>query len=60
MTVATIGLWQGGIYYGIILVQPDIIGAEHSGERCPEYGLAVPLLDTAYRCITHRTPTLSL
>ena len=27
--------------YGIILLQPDIIGAEHSGERCPQYGLAV-------------------
>ena len=29
----------GCIYYGVILVQPDIISAEHSGERCPEYGL---------------------
>ena len=35
----TLLLWYvwfvgGGIYYGVILVQPDIIGAEHSGERC--------------------------
>ena len=41
----TLLLWYiwfvgGGIYYGIILTQPDIIGAEHSGERCPQYGLA--------------------
>jgi hypothetical protein len=47
----TLLLWYvwfvgGGIYYGIILVQPDIIGAEHSGERCPEYNLA-PLPSSA-------------
>jgi MFS family permease len=40
----TLLLWYvwlcgGGVYYGMILVQPDIIGAEHSGERCPSYGL---------------------
>lgn len=43
--LVTLLLWYiwfvgGGIYYGIILTQPDIIGAEHSGERCPQYGLA--------------------
>ena len=34
-------VWFAGgcLYYGVILVQPDIITAEHSGERCPEYGL---------------------
>ena len=23
------------------MIQPDIIAAEHSGERCPSYGIAV-------------------
>jgi hypothetical protein len=41
MTLQIWYIWLAGgsVNYGVILIQPDIIGAEHSGERCPSYGM---------------------